>query len=98
MFYNHENTFVAVVLVAQRVQLFVTPRTNMARQAPLSMEFFRQECWGVLLFPSPGIEPGSPALQRASLLSEPPLGEHITQAQIKKFYKIRNFIEVKFNY
>ena len=39
------------------------------------MEFFRQECWRVLLFPSPGIEPGSPALQRDSLLSELPLGE-----------------------
>ena len=36
-----------------------------AHQAPLSMEFFRQEYWGGLLFPSPGdlpnpgIEPGS---------------------------------------
>ena len=51
----------------------------------------------MLLFPSPGIEPGSPTLQRDALLSQPPLGEeHITQAQIKKFYKIRNFVEVKF--
>ena len=37
-------------------------------QAPLSMEFSRQEYWNVLPFPSPGdlpdpeIEPGSPAL------------------------------------
>ena len=52
------------------------------------MEFFRQECWGVLLFFYPGIEPGSPALQTDSLLSEPPLGDHITQAQIKKFLKL----------
>ena len=56
------------------VQIFVTPRT---RQAPLSMEFPRQEYWGGLPFqtpgdlPDPGIEPvslASPALQADSLL------------------------------
>ena len=42
------------------------------------MEFSRQEYWSWLPFPSsgdlpnPGIEPGSPALQADSLLSEPP--------------------------
>ena len=41
--------------------------------APLSMEFSRQDDWSGLPFPSPGdlpnpgIEPGSPALQGASL-------------------------------
>ena len=50
----------------------------MARQAPLSMEFSRQEYWSGLPFPSPGdlsdagIKPGSPALQVDSLPSEPP--------------------------
>ena len=49
----------------------MTPLT-VAHQAPLSMEFSRQECWSGLLFPSlgslpnPGIEPGSPALQADS--------------------------------
>ena len=38
---------------AQSCPLFVTPWT-VARQAPLSMEFSRQECWAELLFPSPG--------------------------------------------
>ena len=48
-----------------------------AHQAPLSMEFSRQEYWSGLPFPSPGdlpdpgIEPGSLALQADSLLSEP---------------------------
>ena len=48
-----------------------------AYQAPLSMEFFRQEHWSGLPFPSPGdlpdpgIEPRSPALQADSLPSEP---------------------------
>ena len=37
----------------RRVQLFATPWT-VAYQAPLSMEFSRQECWGGLPFPSPG--------------------------------------------
>ena len=60
-----------------RVQLFGTPWT-VARQAPLSMGFSRQESWSGLPFPSPGdlpnpgIEPGSPALQADALSSEPP--------------------------
>ena len=47
-----------------------------AHQAPLSMGFSRQEYWSGLLFPSlgdlpdPGIDPGSPALQEDSLLTE----------------------------
>jgi len=55
----------------------VTPWT-IACQAPLSMEFSRQEYWSGLPFPSPGdlpdpgIEHRSPALQADSLLSEPP--------------------------
>ena len=50
---------------------------TVALQAPLSMEFSRQEYWNGLPFPSPGdlpnpgIEPGSPTLQGDSLLSEP---------------------------
>ena len=58
------------------VQLFVTPRI-VACQAPPSMGFSRQEYWSGLPFPSagdlpnPGIQPGSPAFQAESLLSEP---------------------------
>ena len=50
-----------------RVRLFVTPWT-VAHQAPLPMEFSRQEYWSGLPLPSPGdlpnpgIEPGSPEL------------------------------------
>ena len=54
-----------------RVRLFATPWT-VAYQAPLSMGFSRQECWSGLPFPSPGIEPRSPALQADTLSSEPP--------------------------
>ena len=60
------------------VRLFVTPWT-VAQQAPLSMEFSRQEYWSGLPFlslgdlPEPGIEPRSPALQAESLPSEPPI-------------------------
>ena len=59
---------------------FVTPWT-VAYQAPLSMEFSRQERWSGLPFPSPenlpnpGTEPGSLTLQADSLPSEP-LGKH----------------------
>ena len=58
------------------VQLFATPWT-VALQAPLSMEFSRQEYWSGLPFPSPGdlpnpgLKPRSPALQADSLPSEP---------------------------
>ena len=58
------------------VQLFATPWT-VAHQAPLSLEFSRQEYWSGLPFPSPGdlpdpgIEPGSLAPQADSLPSEP---------------------------
>ena len=50
----------------------------MDHQAPLSMEFSRQEYWSGYPFPSPGdlpnpgIEPGSPSLQADSLPPEPP--------------------------
>ena len=55
-----------------RVPVFETQWT-VACQVPLSMEFWRQEYWSGLPFPSPGelpnpgIEPGSPALQADSL-------------------------------
>ena len=55
-------------LVAKSCLTLETPWT-VARQAPLSTEFSRQEYWSGLLFPSPGnvphpeIEPGSSALQ-----------------------------------
>ena len=59
------------------IRLFVTPWT-VAYQAPLSMEFSRQEYWSgqpVLSpgnLPNPGIKTGSPALKVDSLPSEPP--------------------------
>ena len=62
-------------LVAKLRPTLATPWT-VACQAPLSMEFSRQEYWSELPFPSPGdlpdpgIEPGSPALQADDLLTE----------------------------
>ena len=43
----------AVLSCFRHVQLLATPWT-VARQAPLSMEFSRQEYWSGLPFPSPG--------------------------------------------
>ena len=57
-------------------QRFATPWT-VAHQAPLSMEFSKQEYWSGLPFfslghlPDPGIKLRSPALQADSLLTEP---------------------------
>ena len=73
-------TFVSKVqtnVSLSRVPLFATPWT-VAYQAPLSMEFSRQEYWSELPFPSPGnlphpgIEAGSPTLQADALPSNPP--------------------------
>ena len=74
------------------VRLFVIPPPlpcTVACQAPLSRGFSRQEYWCRLLFPSsgdlsnPGIEPGSPALQADSLLSEPPGNPRIERSFCK---------------
>ena len=59
------------------VQLFGTPWTA-GHQAPLPMEFSRQEYWSGLPFvppgnvPDPGIEPVSPALTGRFFTTEPP--------------------------
>ena len=61
------------------VQLFVTPQT-VARQAPLSMGFFRQGYWSGLSFPPPGhipnleIEPTFSTLA-GGFFTTVPLGE-----------------------
>ena len=57
-------------------------RPHVAHQAPLSMQFSRQEYWSGLAFPPPGdvphpgIKPRSPALQADSLPSQPPGKPH----------------------
>ena len=68
---------VCVLSRFSHVQLFTTPRT-VTCQAPLSMDFSRQEYWSGWLcspsgnLPNPGIEPRSPTLQADSLMPEPP--------------------------
>ena len=78
------------------VLLFASPWT-IAHQAPLSVEFVRQEyCSGLPLsspgyLPNSGIKPGSPALQVDSLPSEAPINNthtHThTHTQCIFFYK-----------
>ena len=64
-------------LVTQSPPTLVTPWT-VACQAPLSMEFSRQEYWSGLPFPppedlpDPGIEPVSPALAGGFFTTEAP--------------------------
>ena len=53
--------------VLSRVWLFATPWT-VAHQAPLSMEFSRQEYWSGVPFPSPGHLP-NPRIEPVSLAS-----------------------------
>ena len=53
------------MFVLSRVQLSVIPWT-VAHQAPLSMEFSRQEYWSRLPFPSSG-DPPDPEIESASV-------------------------------
>ena len=63
---------------------------TVARQAPLSMGFFRQEYWSRLPFPAPGIlpdpgvEPGCPVLQADSFPAEPSGKPNITKSVVCK--------------
>ena len=67
----------ACTQMLSRVQLFATPWT-VAHQAPLTMEFSRQEYWSGLPFPTPGdlpnpgINPESPALAGGFFTAVPP--------------------------
>ena len=69
---------VVCVLVTQLCLILCDSMDYIAHQAPLSMEFSRQEYCCGLPFPSPGdllnsgIKPGSPAEQADSLPTEPP--------------------------
>ena len=75
--WGRDTRLVCVCVSCSVVSDSLWPPWTVARQAPLSMGFSRQEYWSGLLFPSPdlpdpGIEPGSPILQADSLPSEPP--------------------------
>ena len=70
--YPGDACFCVCVCMLSCVQLFATPWT-VAHQAPLSMEFFRQEYWSGLPFPSPGDLP-DPGIEPMSLAS-PALAE-----------------------
>ena len=59
-----------------RVWLFMSPLT-VAHQAPLSMEFSRQEYWSGLPFPTPGDLP-DPETEPTSLMSPPLAGRFFT--------------------
>ena len=75
------NDCTCVLSCFSRVQLFSTLLT-VAHQAPLSMEFSRQEYWSGLPWPPPGdlpdlgtesVSPATPALQAHSFTTESPL-------------------------
>ena len=55
------------VCTLSHVRLLATPWI-VARRSPLSMEFFRQECWSGLPFPSPG-DLSDPGIELVSFVS-----------------------------
>ena len=70
------------VSVLSRVQLFATSWT-VALQAPLSIEFSRQEYWIRLPFPPPADLPG-PGIEPMSLVSPALAGRFFTTAPLEK--------------
>ena len=76
----------------EKEKYLICPRCSC--QAPLSMEFSRQEYWIAQPFPSPGdlpdpeIKPGSPTLQADSLLSESPGKPNSKDMNLSKLWEI----------
>ena len=71
---------IVVIQLLRHVRFFATPWT-LAHQAPLSMEFSRQQYWSGLPFPTPGdlpnpgikpVSPASLALAGRFFIAEPP--------------------------
>ena len=82
------------------VQIFAIP-WSVSHQAPLSMEFSRQEYWSGLPFPSPGdlphpgIKSGSPKLQAVSFPSEPYSGGQVcSKESTKQLFRTRRIWKV----
>ena len=84
------------VLMCARLCLILCNPWTVAQQAPLSMEFSRQEFWSELPFPSPGdlpdpgIKPVSPALAGEFFTAEPlgkPLNIFINMLSRTGFFK-----------
>ena len=68
--------------VLSHVQLSATPQ-RVARQAPLSIGFSRQEYWSGLPFPPPGALP-DPGIEPVSLASPALAGRFFTTALLGK--------------
>ena len=74
------------------VQLFVAPRT-IAPQAPLSMEFSKQEYWSWLPFPTPGDLPNR-GMEPASLASPLLAGGFFTTESPGKLYRANSKVQI----
>ena len=86
-------SWVAVVVqLLSLVQLFATPCT-VARQAPLSMGFPRQEYWSGLPFPSLGDFP-NPRIKSQSLASSALVGRFFTSSLFLNIYLVICSIDV----
>ena len=84
---KNDLTFIHHLGMLSHVQLFVTPWT-VACQAPLSMEFPRQEYWSGCHFPSPGDLP-DPGTKPTSLTSSTLVGGFFTTAPPGRVWSTR---------
>ena len=83
------------VCILSCVQLFATLWT-IARQAPLSMEFSRQEYWSGLPFPTPG-DPPDLGIEAMSLESPALVGRFFTTVPPgKSLKKYKNLVEINY--
>ena len=81
--------------IVSHVWFFVTPM-DCSPQAPLSMEFSRQEYWSGLPFPTPGDLPDS-GIEPVSLASPIPAGRFFTTAPTRKPTIISKFTHIAAN-
>ena len=79
-------------LSLSHVQLFVAPQT-VDHQAPLSMEFSKQEYWSGLPFPTPGDLP-NPGIEPASLASPLLAGGFFTNESPGKLYRANSKVQI----
>ena len=82
-----------VYMYIECVQLFVTPWT-VACQAPLSMEFSRQEYWSGLPFLSPGELP-NPGIDPTSPIAPTLAGRFFTTEPPVSLYRQNNYLSSK---
>ena len=88
----NDSNYVLVVCVLSCVWLSAIPQT-IVLQAPLSMEFSRQEYWSGLPFPTPGGLP-EPGIEPASLLFPALAGDSLPLCYLESMFQLITYLPI----